>query len=181
VSGLVLREATPEDFSGIWPIFSAIVRAGETYAYDPATTFEQGRLLWMAPTGRVFVAVRDVAIVGTYLLKPNQPGLGDHVANASFLVDPGAQGQGIGRALVVHCLREARNAGFLAMQFNLVVATNLAAIGLWRSVGFGILATVPGAFRHARLGYVDTHVMFRSLLDLPPASDLDRSGASHSP
>ncbi|MFQ3262380.1 MAG: L-amino acid N-acyltransferase YncA, partial [Reinekea sp.] len=30
-----IREATKADWESIWPIFSEIVSAGETYAYDP--------------------------------------------------------------------------------------------------------------------------------------------------
>jgi len=52
------------------------------------------------------------------------------------------------------------------MQFNAVVETNEHAIRLWRSLGFEILATVPGAFNHPTHGYVGLHIMARSLLDL---------------
>jgi L-amino acid N-acyltransferase YncA len=165
---LVIRPATPDDFAAIWPIFAAIVRQGETYAYAPETTIEQARALWMSPTHPTFVALRGDHIVGSYILKPNQPGRGDHIANAAFMVDPNTHGQGIGRTMVEHCLREARAKGYRAMQFNLVVATNLGAVALWQSVGFHIVGTLPGAFRHPRLGYVDAHIMFRSLLDLDP-------------
>lgn len=163
---LLIRPATDDDFANIWPIFHAIIAAGETYAFDPATTPEQARAAWMPAGGRVFVAERDGRVVGTYLLKPNQTGLGSHVANASFLVDPASEARGVGRAMGRHCLRTARERGFRAMQFNLVVSTNTRAIGLWESLGFRILATLPGAFQHRRLGFVDAHVMFRSLLDL---------------
>ncbi len=165
---LVIRPATPDDFAAIWPIFAAIVRQGETYAYDPETTIEQAHTIWMAPTNQTFVAQRSTNIVGSYILKPNQLGLGNHVANAGFMVDPNAHGQGIGRTMVEHCLHEARAQGYRAMQFNLVVATNVGAVALWQSVGFDIVGTLPGAFRHPRLGYVDAHIMFRSLLDLDP-------------
>jgi ribosomal protein S18 acetylase RimI-like enzyme len=66
----------------------------------------------------------------------------------------------------LHCLREARRSGFRAMQFNLVVSTNLPAVALWRSLGFAVVGTLPGAFRHKDLGYVDAYVMFRSLEDI---------------
>jgi ribosomal protein S18 acetylase RimI-like enzyme len=62
-----------------------------------------------------------------------------------------------------HCLHEARRLGFRAMQFNYVISTNSAAIRLWQDLGFKIVATLPGAFRHPEKGYVDVHVMYRSL------------------
>jgi ribosomal protein S18 acetylase RimI-like enzyme len=64
-----------------------------------------------------------------------------------------------------HCLQEARRLGFRAMQFNFVVATNKSAIRLWQRLGFEIVGTLPGAFRHPEKGCVDVYVMFRSLLD----------------
>ena len=119
----MIRLARTEDFDAIWPFFARVVRAGETYALDPSMQADEARAYWMAPSVRTYVADRDGVIEGTYLVRPNQPGLGNHVANASFMVDPDRAGRGIGRALVEHCLVEARALGYLAMQFNLVVAT----------------------------------------------------------
>jgi ribosomal protein S18 acetylase RimI-like enzyme len=102
-------------------------------------------------------------VVGTAVLKPVQGGLGDHVANASFMVDPDRAGRGIGRRLAEHVLADAAARGYRAMQFNSVVETNTAAVALWVSLGFRILATVPAAFRHASEGLVGVHVMHREL------------------
>lgn len=165
---LQIRPATPDDFTAIWPIFEAVVREGETYAYDPSIGFDEARAAWMPSVGRTYVAESGDKVVGTYLLKPNQPGLGDHVANAAYMVDPGARGQRVGRALVEHSFGQARALGYRSMVFNLVVATNVGAIALWQSVGFRIVGTLRAAFRHARLGLVDAHIMERSLMDLDP-------------
>ena len=62
-----------------------------------------------------------------------------------------------------HALEEARRLGFRAMQFNFVVSTNQPAIRLWQDLGFKIVGTLPGAFRHADEGFVDAFVMFRPL------------------
>jgi ribosomal protein S18 acetylase RimI-like enzyme len=51
------------------------------------------------------------------------------------------------------------------MQFNFVVSTNESALHLWQQLGFKIVGTLPGAFRHSQKGYVDVYVMFRSLVD----------------
>jgi ribosomal protein S18 acetylase RimI-like enzyme len=96
---------------------------------------------------------------------PNHPNRGAHIANASFMVDPAAQGRGIGRQLGERVLGLAREAGFMGMQFNAVVETNHAAVKLWQSLGFRIMATIPGAFRSEQHGYVGLHIMFRSLVD----------------
>jgi ribosomal protein S18 acetylase RimI-like enzyme len=108
--------------------------------------------------------MKDQVIVGTYILRPNQSGGGSHVANAAFMVASDAQGCGVGRAMAEHCLNEARRIGFRAMQFNYVISTNTPAIRLWQELGFEIVGTLPGAFRHPQKGYVDVYVMFRSLL-----------------
>ncbi len=55
-------------------------------------------------------------------------------------------GQGIARALCAYSLTEAKAAGFLSMQYNAVVESNVRAVWLWQSMGgFKILATVPEA------------------------------------
>jgi ribosomal protein S18 acetylase RimI-like enzyme len=43
------------------------------------------------------------------------------------------------------------------------VASNETAVRLWRSLGFEIIGTVPGAFRSRRHGRVGLHVMFLAL------------------
>jgi L-amino acid N-acyltransferase YncA len=160
---LLIRRAQDSDFDGIWEIFHAVVSKGDTYAFDPETTREQARAIWMAPGLSTYVALLDDEVVGTYILKANQPGLGSHVANAGYMVHPDKAGRGIGRALCEHSLEEARRAGFLAMQFNAVVSTNEAAVALWRKMGFSVVGTVPQAFRHREHGLVDLHVMHRFL------------------
>ena len=57
-----VRGATDGDWEAIWPFFREIVRAGETYAYDPEITESDARELWMVgPPGVTFVAVADAA------------------------------------------------------------------------------------------------------------------------
>jgi ribosomal protein S18 acetylase RimI-like enzyme len=50
------------------------------------------------------------------------------------------------------------------MQYNLVVSTNTGAVRLWKKHGFDVAGTLPGAFRHSRLGFVDAFVMYKQLL-----------------
>jgi L-amino acid N-acyltransferase YncA len=158
------RPATDGDWPRIWPIWHGVVTAGETYTWDPETGEAAARALWMLPPpAEVWVAEERNRIVGTAILKPNQPGLGDHVANAGFMVDPAASGHGVGRRLAERILERAREVGYTAMQFNAVVGTNARAVALWRSLGFEIVGTVPGAFRHRVHGPVDLHIMYRRL------------------
>jgi L-amino acid N-acyltransferase YncA len=160
-----IRAATEADGEAIWNIFHEIVAAGDTYAFDPKMSREEALAYWFRADTHTYVAEKDGGIVGTYILRSNQLGPGSHVANAAFMVAANAQGSGVGRVMAEHCLSEARRMGFRAMQFNLVVSTNAPAINLWQRLGFKIVGTLPGAFRHPRKGYVDVYVMFRSLLE----------------
>ena len=160
---LQIRRARKEDREAIWKIFRAVVVSGDTYVFDPNISRREALAYWLASKTRCYVALSDQRIVGTYILKANQPGLGSHVANAGFMVSPVAHGSGIGRAMAEHCLHEAKRLRFRAMQFNFVVATNNRALGLWKDLGFRIVGTLPGAFRHARRGFVDVYVMYRRL------------------
>jgi ribosomal protein S18 acetylase RimI-like enzyme len=108
-----------------------------------------------------YVAVENKIILGTYYIKPNQPGQGAHVCNAGYMVGAQARGKGIGRELCVHSLREAVNLGFKAMQYNLVAATNVYAVKLWKDLGFEIIGTLPKAFNHKARGLVDAYVMYQ--------------------
>ena len=160
---VTLRRATEVDRDAIWGIFRGVVALGDTYAFDPGISRDEALAYWMEPGNHCHVAEREGTIAGTYILRPNQPGLGSHVANAAFMVAPSARGLGLGRAMGEHCLDEARRQGFRAMQFNFVVSTNETAIRLWQQLGFAIVGTLPGAFRHTQKGFVDAYVMFRSL------------------
>jgi GNAT superfamily N-acetyltransferase len=161
----MIRAATPEDWPAIWRIVAPIVAAGETFCWDRETSEADARAMWLHdPPGRTVVAVDDDgAVVGTAETHPNHGGGGAHVANAGFMVDPAHAGRGVGRELAAHVIAQARDDGYAAMQFNAVVETNSRALGLWRSLGFEVLATVPGAFRHPTAGDVGLHVMHRRL------------------
>lgn len=160
---LRIRQIEAGEFERVWPLFQTVIASGDTYSYPPDLDIEQARAWWTAPPCRCFVAERDSEVLGCYMLKPNQPGLGDHVANAGYMVSPAARGQGIASRLCDHSIDEARNAGFTAMQFNFVVSTNASAVRLWQRHGFQIVGRIPGAFRHAEFGPTDIYVMHRTL------------------
>jgi L-amino acid N-acyltransferase YncA len=163
---LTIRPAATADHDAVWEIFRAVISSGDAFVFDPATPREEALAYWFQAEHHVYVALQEDRMVGSYIFRANQPGLGSHIANASFMVDASARGLGAGRAMGEHCLREAARAGFRGMQFNIVVSTNESAVRLWKSLGFEIAGTLPGAFRHATQGYVDAYVMFRSLLDI---------------
>ena len=158
-----IRSTTAGDAEAIWRIFQAVIASGDTYVFTTDTPEHDGVAYFIGPGITSFVAEEQGRVIGVYKLIPNHAGRGSHVANASFMIDPSAQGRGAGRALGEHCLDEARRQGYRAMQFNLVVSTNTAGVALWKKLGFEIVGTLPGVFRHETRGMVDAYVMHRTL------------------
>ena len=156
-----IRKAKDADFEDIWDIFHRVVKGGDTFAFDPKSSKEDCRTLWISPPVHTYVAELQNKILGTYILKKNQPGLGAHVANGAYMVHPDARGQGIGRTMGNHSIKQAKKLGFSALQFNFVVSTNIVAIQSWLKLGFKIVGTVPKAFNHQKLGLVDVYLMHR--------------------
>jgi ribosomal protein S18 acetylase RimI-like enzyme len=165
-----IRPATDADLEAMWDIFQSVIATGDTLPFSSDFDRETFRSHWFG-TQTAYVAAIGSRVLGMYKLGANYPGLGSHVASATYLVSPAAQGKGIGRTLVEHSLDQARNEGFMAMQFNYVVSTNAAAVELYKRLGFAIAGTLPSAFRHQTLGLVDAYVMFRFLCPQdPPAT-----------
>jgi GNAT superfamily N-acetyltransferase len=157
-----IRPLGEPDWPQVWPIIRDVVRAEDTFAYDPGMTEADARATWLAtPPGLTVVAVGSgERVLGTATMGPNRPGPGSHVATASFMVAAGARGRGVGTALCRFALAWAREEGYAGMQFNAVVETNHAAVAVYERLGFSIVGTVPGAFRHPRHGRVGLHVMY---------------------
>jgi len=160
---IAIRPATATDWPAIWELFRVVATTGDAFAYDTDTPEAVARKLWFDSPARGFVAEMDGRILGTYFLRPNQPGRGDHVANAGYIVAEAARGRGVASKMCEHSLETATRLGFRAMQFNFVVSSNEAAVKTWKKHGFEVIATLPDAFRHAALGFVDVFVMHRRL------------------
>ncbi len=167
-SPLQIRPYKETDWPAVWTLLEPVFRAGETFPHDPAIPAEDARLSWVEQSQAVWVAVDGTgSLVGTYYLRPNSLSLGAHMANAGYVVAEACRRQGIGSHLCQHSLQMARQLGFRAMQFNLVVSTNTAGIRCWKRNGFQIIGTLPEAFHHQRLGYVDALVMLQQLGKTP--------------
>ncbi|SDR76247.1 Ribosomal protein S18 acetylase RimI [Halopseudomonas litoralis] len=158
-----VREVTRDDFDCIWPIFHEIVAAGDTYAYPRDTTREQALKLWLDAPRKTFLFEKDGQVLGTYYIKTNQAGPGEHVCNCGYMVASAARGQGLATTMCEHSQEIARELGYKAMQFNFVAASNEGAVRLWNKLGFATVGRLPQAFQHPSRGYVDALVMYKWL------------------
>lgn len=161
-----IAPATDNDWAGIWSVFQEVISHGETYTYAPGMSEEQAKNIWVKNACRGYVVKHNDHIVGTFTLRTNKPGFGDHVANAGYMVHKDYRGKGIAQAMCRYSLYEAKKLGYDAMQFNFVVSSNKPAVQLWQKMGFEIVGTVPKAFRHAVNGLTDVYIMYRSLEDI---------------
>jgi L-amino acid N-acyltransferase YncA len=158
-----IREATKADFDNIWPIFYEIVKAGDTYGYDPEINKDQAFTLWMETPRKTYVVEDNNTILGTYYIKTNQAGPGSHVCNCGYMVASKARGRGLATEMCEHSQQVGKSLGYNAMQFNFVASSNEGAVRLWHKLGFNTVGTLPKAFNHPEKGYVDAFVMHKHL------------------
>jgi len=158
-----IRIATTDDFDRIWPIFREIAMAGDTYAYPVDITREQALETWLEKPRRTYVFQEDEQVLGTYYIKTNQAGPGEHVCNCGYMVSSAARGRGLATAMCEHSQEVATTLGYKAMQFNFVASSNEGAVRLWEKLGFATVGVLPRAFSHPSKGYVDAFVMYKWL------------------
>jgi L-amino acid N-acyltransferase YncA len=160
---MIIRLAVAQDLDAIWRIFHGIVKAADTYAYPPDTTKAQASSIWMEQPKRTYVLEEDGQVVATYYIKTNQAGPGSHVCNCGYMVSSSARGRGFATTMCEHSQIVARELAYKAMQFNFVATSNGHAVRLWKKLGFQTVGTLPDAFNHPKLGYVDALVMYKWL------------------
>jgi L-amino acid N-acyltransferase YncA len=162
---MTMRDATAKDWPAIWRFMRPIAAAGETFSWKRDIAEEDARAYWLrgAPARAVVAVDDDGTVLGTAEMGPRMGGPAAHTASAGFMVDPDHQGRGVGRALGEEVIDWARAEGYRAIVFNAVAASNTRAVGLWRSLGFEVVGTVPEGFHHPTEGYVGLHVMHRPL------------------
>jgi ribosomal protein S18 acetylase RimI-like enzyme len=155
---------SPIHWNDVWKNIEQVFRDGETYPYPPDITEAEAYKMWVEIPFQTYVAINENnEVVGTYYLKPNQPGLGSHVCNCGYIVAQNARRQGIASQMCIHSQQEAIAHGFLYMQYNLVVSTNHNAVKLWKKQGFEVIGILPNGFRHSKLGFVDALIMYKKL------------------
>lgn len=160
---LEIRKAIESDKDQIWEIIKFVIAAGDSFTLPPDAEREEMLGDWTSAEKHTFVAVNEGKVLATFYIKPNQPGLGSHIANGSYMVSPEARSTGIGRKIGEFSIAEAKRLGFHAMQFNFVVKSNEKAVKLWQSLGFEIIGEIPEAFQHKENGLTNALIMYRKL------------------
>ena len=158
-----IRRYEQSDAASLEAMLTPIFRAGDTYAVDPDISPAAASTFWTAAPHEAWIAASEGEALGSYYIQPNQAGGGRHVCNCGFATAPAARGRGVARAMLEHSLKTAKSSGFLAMQFNFVVETNVRAIATWEAYGFEVVGRLPKAFRHPAEGLVDALVMYKTL------------------
>ena len=158
----IVRAFKAEDVRKAAAIWNSIVEEGCAFPQSSALSESEARDFFAAQsfTG---IAEEEGAVAGLYILHPNNVGRCGHICNASYAVRACCRGRGLGELLVNHSLQKARELGFRIMQFNAVVATNKAALSLYKRLGFTQLGTIPGGFLAKSGRYEDIIPHYKAL------------------
>jgi ribosomal protein S18 acetylase RimI-like enzyme len=137
MDGITIREALEEDIPAVLDLYSA-AGIGSEDNFNPAEARLHFAALRKYPSLRVFVALIDQTIIGTYELlimdnmakRGRRSGVVEDVA-----VHPEHQGQGVGRAMMEHAMEQCR----LASCYKMTLSSNLnreEAHKFYDSLGF---------------------------------------------
>ena len=154
---MIIREYTRDDAEEAAVIWNHIVEEGIAFPQTDFLTKESADAFFSEQsfTGTAFDR-HSGAMVGLYILHPNNVGRCGHICNASYAVKWDMRGRQIGEKLVRHCMEKGRELGFGILQFNAVVKTNEAALHLYQKLGLTRLGVIPGGFLMKDGRYADT-------------------------
>lgn len=163
---IVLRPFIAADENDLYMIFSDTVNRGGQFYFDCDSREEFHRQFFIKNQPNYVLEHRNGNIVAGFFLRPNNSGRAQHIANAGYMVHKHYQKRGYGTLLLKASLHLAKNAGFRAMQFNLVLSQNQSAVNLYRKAGFQIIGTIPEAVLNPDGSYQDGYIMHRSLTNI---------------
>ena len=145
---IVIRAYEEKDIPAMAEIWNQVVEEGTAFPQEESLSLDEARAFF-ASQNRSAVAARtsDGAVLGLYILHPNNVGRCGHICNASYAVAAESRGLHIGEKLVRDCIAAAPAFGFRVLQFNAVVAGNVRARRLYERLGFTQLGVIAGGFR----------------------------------
>jgi DNA-binding MarR family transcriptional regulator/L-amino acid N-acyltransferase YncA len=163
--GFSLTLFRQEDENSLYDIFRNVVDSGAEFPYE-SNSIQEFYRQFFAPESEVYVCRSlNGEIVGCFYIRPNFSGRCNHIANAAYMVKNSHRGKGIGTLLLRASLEIAKNRGFQAMQFNMVLSENVIAVKLYDKLGFKRIGTIPQAIRNPDGSYQDGFILFRTLSD----------------
>lgn len=128
-------------------IWNEIVEDGIAFPQEESLNPETGAVFFSSQSYCGVAVNENDEVIGLYILHPNNVGRCGHICNASYAVLSSCRGQHIGEKLVTDCIQKAKEIGFLILQFNAVVETNIHARHLYERLGFHQLGVIPKGFR----------------------------------
>ncbi len=164
--GFVLKPFCKEDESALYGIFREVVDSGGQFPYECSSSEEfYHKFLNFLPHVYVCRSKKN-EVVGGFYIRPNFSGRAQHIANAAYMVRADYRGKGVGALLVKASLHLAKELGFHAMQFNMVLGQNTIAVKLYKKLGFDTVGTIPVAIRNPDGSYQDGYIMHCKLDNL---------------
>ena len=159
---VTIREYARADVPAMTEIWNEVVEDGAAFPQKEPLTPRTAETFFAAQsfTG---VAEKDGALLGLYILHPNNVGRCGHISNASYAVSATARGRHVGEKLVRHSLQKGNELGFRILQFNAVVKNNHGAIHLYEKLGFQRIGEVPGGFLMKDGSYEDIILFYHVL------------------
>lgn len=159
-----IREYRSSDMQEIAEIWNQVVDDGVAFPQTEDLTEGTADAFFRSQTYTgVAVDTESGAIVGMYILHPNNVGRCGHICNASYAVRKDIRGEHIGEKLVKDCLKMAHEKGFRILQFNAVVASNVHAIHLYERLGFRKIGEVADGFRLPGGGFEDIMLFYHEV------------------
>lgn len=159
---MTIRQFEDRDIEQAREIWNEIVRDGVAFPQLEELDTQSG-LDFFHSQSFTGVCEENGELLGLYILHPNNVGRCGHICNASYAVASRARGRGVGEALVLHCLKTAKELGFRIMQFNAVVSNNITALRLYAKLGFTQLGVIPGGFLMKDGSYQDIIPHYKEL------------------
>lgn len=159
---MTIRQFEDRDIEQAREIWNEIVRDGVAFPQLEELDTQSG-LDFFHSQSFTGVCEENGELLGLYILHPNNLGRCGHICNASYAVASRARGRGVGEALVLHCLKTAKELGFRIMQFNAVVSNNITALRLYAKLGFTQLGVIPGGFLMKDGSYQDIIPHYKEL------------------
>ena len=144
---MLIRSYEEKDLKEMTVIWNEVVADGIAFPQEDILDETTGAVFF-AEQSYCGVATDDNgSVVGLYILHPNNIGRCGHICNASYAVSAKCRGQHIGEKLVLDCMAQAKKRGFMILQFNAVVESNIHARHLYERIGFRQLGVIPKGFR----------------------------------